>query len=78
MGTHSWLSLQLEKNCGMGGDFQLMDDVGVMIVKAQVNACDPREHVLDEDLGETNVGVTILSYPHDIAHVMSIWKWPLS
>ncbi len=43
-----------------------MDDIGVVIVKGWINACDPKEVVIDEDLGETNVGVTILSYPCDI------------
>lgn len=33
---------------------------------------------MDEDLGEKDVGVTILSYPRDIAKVMSICRWPLS
>jgi hypothetical protein len=49
-----------------------------MIVEGRINACDPREPVLDEDLGETDVVVTILNYPHDITQVMSIWRWPLS
>ncbi len=55
-----------------------MDDIGVVIVKGRINACDPKEVVLDEDLGETNVGVTILSYPRDITKVISIWRWLLS
>jgi len=55
-----------------------VDYIGVMIVKGWINACDPKELVLDEDLGETDVGVTILNYPHDIAQVMSIWRWLLS
>jgi hypothetical protein len=55
-----------------------VDDIGVVIVKGRINACDPKEVVLDEDLGETNVGVTILSYPRDITKVISIWRWLLS
>ncbi len=55
-----------------------MDYVGVMITKGWINACDLRELVLDENLGETIVRVTILNYPCDIAQVMSIWRWPLS
>ncbi len=61
-----------------GKDCKLVDDIGVVIVKGRINACDPKEVVLDEDLGETNVGVTILSYPHDITEVMAIWRWLLS
>ncbi len=33
---------------------------------------------MDNDLGETNVGVTSLSYPNDRSQLMSIWKQPLS
>ncbi len=55
-----------------------MDDVRVMIIEGWINACNPREPILDEDLGETNVGVTILNYTCDIAQVMSIWRWFLS
>lgn len=61
-----------------GKDCKVVDDIGVMIVKGRINACDPKEVVLDENLGETTVGVTILSYPCDITKVMSIWRWLLS
>jgi hypothetical protein len=53
-------------------------DIGVVIVKGQINACDPKEVVLDENLGEIIIGVTILSYPRDITEVMPIWRWLLS
>jgi hypothetical protein len=33
---------------------------------------------LDNDLGETKVGVTILSYPKVISQIMTIWRWLLS
>jgi hypothetical protein len=39
--------------------------VGEFITVRQIIACDPREHVLDEDLGEKHVGVTILNYSND-------------
>jgi len=55
-----------------------VDYVGVMIAKGWINACDLRKLVLDEDLGETNVGMTILNYPRDIAQMKLIWRWPLS
>ncbi len=55
-----------------------MDDVGFMFAKRHINACNPKELALDENLGEMDVEVTILSYPRDIAQVMSIWRWHLS
>jgi hypothetical protein len=55
-----------------------MDDAGVVIIEGWINACDHREAVLDEDLGETNVEMTILRYPCNIAKVMSMWRWLLS
>jgi hypothetical protein len=61
-----------------GRDCQHVDDVGVMIIEGHINACNPKRLVLGENLGETNVKMTILSYPRDIALVMSIWRWPLS
>jgi hypothetical protein len=56
----------------------LVNHVGEMIVKGRIIACDLRELVLDDDLGETNVGVTILNCPNDRSQIMSIWRWPLS
>jgi hypothetical protein len=61
-----------------GKDCKLVDDVGVVIVKGHINACNPKEVVVGEDLGETNVGMTILSYPCNIIKVMSIWRWLMS
>jgi hypothetical protein len=40
--------------------------------------CDLKKLILDKDLGENHVGVTILSCPNDKSQIMIIWKWPLS
>jgi hypothetical protein len=51
----------------------LVNDVGEMIIaKGRIVMCDLRELVLNDDLGETDVGVTILSYPNDRSQIMSI------
>jgi len=44
---------------------ELVNHVGDIIVEGRIVTCDPRELVLDDDLGETKVGVTILSFPKD-------------
>jgi hypothetical protein len=49
-----------------------------MITEGRIVACDLKELVLDDDLNEINVAVTILSYPNDRSQIMSIWRWPLS
>jgi len=49
--------------------------VGEMITKEMIMACDLKELVLDKNLGETNVGVSILNYPNDRSQIMSIWRW---
>ncbi len=53
----------------------MLNDVGEMITKEKIMACDLKEPILDKDLGETNVGVSILNYPKDRSQIMSIWRW---
>jgi len=48
-----------------GKKCELMNHVGNIIVGRKIVAYDPRELVLDNDLGETEVGVRILSCPKD-------------
>jgi hypothetical protein len=49
----------------------VVNDVGEMIiVEGKIVTCDLKELVLNDDLGETNVGVTILSYPNDTSQIM--------
>ncbi len=55
-----------------------MDDVGLFIVSGHVIACDPREAVLDNKLGEDHVGVSILYCLNNVLEVMTTWKWPLA
>jgi len=53
-----------------------LNDDGEMVVEGWIATCYLRELVLHEDLGETNVGVTILSCENNESQIMSIWKWP--
>ncbi len=46
---------------------ELLNHVGEIITEGRIVAYDPRELVLDDNLGETKVGVTILNYPKDIS-----------
>ncbi len=39
-----------------------MNNVGKIVVEGKIVAYDPREPVLDDDLGEIDIGVTILNY----------------
>jgi hypothetical protein len=48
-----------------GRKCELMNHVGDIIVEGRIVVCDPREFVLDDDLGETKVGVIILGCPKD-------------
>lgn len=43
----------------------------------RVIACDSREAILDNQLSEDHVGVSILYYLNNISIVMMIWKWLL-
>jgi hypothetical protein len=61
-----------------GRNRELVNHVGKNIVEGKIVACDPKEPVLDDDLGEIDVGVTILNCLKDKLLIMSIWKWPLS
>jgi hypothetical protein len=54
-----------------------MDYVGLFVANAHVIACDPREVVFDNKLGEDHVGVSILYCPNNVSAIMTIWKWPL-
>ncbi len=55
----------------------LVNHVGEMIAEGRIIVCDLRKLVLDNNLGETNVGVTMLNYPNDRSQIMLIWRWPL-
>ncbi len=58
------------KECSDVGE-SVVNDVGEMIiVEGKIVTCDLKELVLNDDLGETNVGVTILSYPNDTSQIM--------
>jgi len=48
-----------------GKKCELVNHVGKIIVEGRIVAYDPREPVLDDDLREIIVGVTILNYPKD-------------
>ncbi len=49
-----------------------MGDVGLFVVSGRVIACDPREVVLDNQLGEDHVGVSILYCSDNILMVVTI------
>jgi hypothetical protein len=55
-----------------------LNHVGEIIVERRIVTYDPREPILDDNLGETNVRVIIFNYLKDQSHIMSIWRWPLS
>jgi hypothetical protein len=48
-----------------GRKCELVNNVGKIVVEGRIVAYDPRELVLDDDLGEIDIGVTILNYPKD-------------
>jgi hypothetical protein len=54
-----------------------VDDVGVYVASGCVIVYDPREALLDNQLGEDHVGVSILYCLNNVLVVMMIWKWPL-
>jgi hypothetical protein len=60
-----------------GMECDVVDVEGVFVAKGQVIACDPREVVFSDDLGD-HVGILILYCPNDILVVVSIWRWSLS
>jgi hypothetical protein len=49
----------------------------MFITSGRVIACDLREAILDNQLSEDHVGVSILYYLNNISIVMMIWKWLL-
>jgi hypothetical protein len=49
-----------------------------MIIERRIVTCDPKEHILDNNPGEIDVGVMILSCANDRSQIMLIWRWPLS
>lgn len=57
--------------------WDVVDVEGVFVAKGRIIACDPREAMFDDDLGD-HVGIVILYCPNDILVVMSIWRWLLS
>ncbi len=67
------------RHCSWRGiECDVVDVEGVFIVRGQLIACDPREIVLYDDLGEDRFGSLILYCPNDISTIMNIQKWPLS
>ncbi len=61
-----------------GVECELLDDVGLLIASGQVIACDPKEAIIDNQLGEDHVGVSILYCLNNISTIITIWKWPLA
>jgi hypothetical protein len=53
----------------------LSNDAKVFIASRPVIACDPKEAVINNKLGEDHVGVSILYCLSDVSIVMIIWKW---
>ncbi len=49
----------------------LVNDVGkIIIAEGRIVMCDLKEIVLNDDLGETDVRVTILSYQNERSQIM--------
>ncbi len=48
-----------------GNKCELVNHVGEIIIEGRIVMCDLKEHVLENDLGEVDVGVIILSCPND-------------
>lgn len=69
--------LSLKRNW-RGNECDVVDVEGVFIVTGRVIACDPREVVLNDDLGEDHFELFILYCRNDKSTIMSIRKWPLS
>jgi hypothetical protein len=55
-----------------------VDDVGLFIVSGCVIACDLKEVVLDNQLGEDHVRMSILYCLNNVSAIMIIWKWLLA
>jgi hypothetical protein len=56
----------------------LVNDVGLFIASGHVIAYDPREAILDNQLNEDHVKVSILYCPNNVSAVITIWKWSLA
>jgi hypothetical protein len=50
----------------------------VFIAKGWVVTCDSHETVLDDQLGEDHVGLSILYCPMTMSTMITIWKWLLA
>jgi len=50
----------------------LLDDGEIFIASGHVIACDPKQVVLDNQLNEDYVGVSIFYYPNNVSVVMTI------
>jgi len=50
----------------------------VFISSGCVITCDPKETILDNQLGKNHVGLSILYCQSNVSAIMTIWKWPLS
>jgi hypothetical protein len=61
-----------------GAECDLVDDVGFFIVSGYVIACDLKEAVLNNQLGEDHVKMGILYCINNVSSIMTIWKWSLA
>lgn len=50
----------------------------MFISSGLVITCDPKDIVLDNQLGNNHVGFSILYCQSNVSAIMTIWKWPLS
>lgn len=67
------------RHCSWRGiEHDVINDEGVFVDKGWVFVCDPKEAMLDDDLGEDHVELFILYCHDDISTIMNSWKWPLS
>ncbi len=55
-----------------------MDDVGLFVASGHVITCDPREIIIDNQLGEDHIKMNILYRSNNISAIMTIWKWLLA
>jgi len=74
-GHGSNTNVPLLRRCNWRGTKCGIVDVEFCFVsRDQVIASDPKEAVLDDDLGKDHVGLLNLYCPNDISTIMSIWK----
>jgi hypothetical protein len=55
-----------------------VDDVGLFIASGCVTTCNPKEAILDNQLGEDHVGMNISYCSNNVSTIMTIWKWLLA